>query len=143
MGHAQFPSLDGRPGMCGPTGQTKCDGTICSLPIVPWPEFKYGKPSFREAPKFDLIVQTREGKRPDYSWGSWYNREIILTLGHLPVVLKEEPQFPGRGEENRKEKGRRDDRVEGGREEGSRAGRERGRKLTLASFMFMAERHAH
>lgn len=52
--YAQFPSLDGRerakgrPGLSGLRGQTMCDGPIRCSPVVPGPEFKYGKPRFRE-----------------------------------------------------------------------------------------------
>lgn len=53
---AQPPSLDGRgkakgkPGLCGPTGQTMCGGTGCCwscLTMAHWPEFKYGVLPFR------------------------------------------------------------------------------------------------
>lgn len=53
MGHAQFPSHDGRgrakgrPGVCGPTGQTTCEGTM-------WPEFKVGKTILQRG-QFDLV----------------------------------------------------------------------------------------
>lgn len=95
--HNSLLSMEGQACVV-PQDRPSVMGRYAPCPLCPGQNSRMESHPSERAPTFDLIVQTGEGKRPDHSWGSWYNREIVLTLGHLPVVLKEEPRLPGRGE---------------------------------------------